>query len=227
MALFEKSIRCPVCNGSKKEEEIVTTVYGWKACRDCNQEIEDYRKNTGDDQSYSEWELSSILKEEKAKPKISFDPSSGAIYSIAGDRGKSMFVFDNKCIIDTALTVGSELMGNATDGRKIIFYKDIVGIQFKQPGSLLGFIQLETAAHIKNENSANFYSENSFVFQTITDEIWAAYQYIVERVESMKNSESGAPLSPMDELKKLKEVFDLGIITEEEFSQKKKKLLDL
>lgn len=78
MALFEKSIRCPVCNGSKKEEEIVTTVYGWKACRDCNQEIEDYRKNTGDDQSYSEWELSSILKEEKAKPKISFDPSSGA-----------------------------------------------------------------------------------------------------------------------------------------------------
>jgi hypothetical protein len=54
-----------------------------------------------------------------------------------------------------------------------------------------------------------------------------AYQYIVERVESMKNSESGAPLSPMDELKKLKEVFDLGIITEDEFSQKKKKLLDL
>ncbi len=45
-----------------------------------------------------------------------------------------MFVFDNKCIIDTALTVGSVLMGNATDGRKIIFYKDIVGIQFKQPG---------------------------------------------------------------------------------------------
>ena len=44
-----------------------------------------------------------------------------------------------------------------------------------------------------------------------------AYQYIVERVESMKNSESGAPLSPMDELKKLKEVFDLGIITEDEF----------
>lgn len=119
-------------------------------------------------------------------------------------------------------------MGNATDGRKIIFYKDVVGIQFKQLGSLLGFIQLETAAHIKNENSANFYSENSFVFQTITDEIWAAYQqYIVERVESMKNSESVAPLSPMDELKKLKEVFDLGIITEDEFSQKKKKLLDL
>ena len=28
-------------------------------------------------------------------------------------------------------------------------------------------------------------------------------------------------------LKKLKEVFDLGIITEDEFSQKKKKLLDL
>ena len=49
MSLFEKSVRCPVCNGSKKEEEIVTTVYGWKACRDCNQEIEDYRKNTGDD----------------------------------------------------------------------------------------------------------------------------------------------------------------------------------
>lgn len=39
----------------------------------------------------------------------------------------------------------------------------------------------------------------------------------------MKNSESVAPLSPMDELKKLKEVFDLGIITEDEFSQKKEK----
>ena len=41
----------------------------------------------------------------------------------------------------------------------------------------------------------------------------------------MKNSESVAPLSPMDELKKLKEVFDLGIITEDEFSQKRKNFL--
>ena len=32
--------------------------------------------------------------------------------------------------------------------------------------------------------------------------------------------------SPMDKLKKLKELFDMGVISEDEFNQKKSKLMD-
>jgi hypothetical protein len=43
--------------------------------------------------------------------------------------------------------------------------------------------------------------------------------------ESVTTSFSAAALSPMDELKKLKELLDLGAITQEEFDQKKKSVM--
>lgn len=48
--------------------------------------------------------------------------------------------------------------------------------------------------------------------------------------ETAGTGQKGAPtavMDPYEELKKLKELLDMGIVTEEEFEAKKKKLLDL
>lgn len=50
-----------------------------------------------------------------------------------------------------------------------------------------------------------------------------------DRQEAAKSSRPAAqaPTDPYEEIKKLKELLDLGIVTEEEFENKKKQLLDL
>ena len=54
--------------------------------------------------------------------------------------------------------------------------------------------------------------------------------YVKERVSDIKNRESQpyqSQVSAADEIKKFKELFDMGIITQEEFDAKKKQLLGL
>ena len=48
-----------------------------------------------------------------------------------------------------------------------------------------------------------------------------------DRPEPAKSSPAPAVSDPYEELKKLKELLDLGIVTDEEFETKKKQLLDL
>lgn len=45
--------------------------------------------------------------------------------------------------------------------------------------------------------------------------------------QNVQSAGPAAALDPYEELKKLKELLDLGIVTEEEFNTKKKQLLDL
>lgn len=49
-----------------------------------------------------------------------------AIYKVVGIRGRSLAVYQNKIIIKVAVKPGSVITGNATDGEKIIYYKDVI-----------------------------------------------------------------------------------------------------
>ena len=51
-------------------------------------------------------------------------------------------------------------------------------------------------------------------------------QMIQQSMMSSMQSGSSEKESAMDKLKKLKELFDMGVITQEEFNQKKSKLMD-
>ena len=62
------------------------------------------------------------------------------ICDLSGSRGRSIDVYDNKCVITTDVTVGSVLTNNALDGQKTIFYMDVSGIQFKKSGFTLGYL---------------------------------------------------------------------------------------
>jgi hypothetical protein len=88
----------------------------------------------------------------------------GFLFRIKGARGRILEVYNYKCIIQTKVTLGSVITGNASDGEKTIFYPDCTAIQFKLSGALIGYLQLETPSMQMNNTSSNFFSENTFTF---------------------------------------------------------------
>ncbi len=160
-------------------------------------------------------------------------PVDGAIYSINGVRGRHIDIYENKCVIKTKVTIGSLITNNATDGEKTIYYKDCVGIQFKPSKFTIGYLQFETAAGMMNNKNSNFWAENSFTFDpsvVSNEKMEEVANYVKRRVDEIKSGENRVvtnAVSPAEELKKMKELLDMGIITQEEFDAKKKQLLGL
>lgn len=89
----------------------------------------------------------------------------GFLFRIRGARGRVLEVYNNKCIIQTKVTLGSVITGNASDGEKTIFYPDCTAIQFKLSRALIGYLQLETPSMQMNNTKSNFFSENTFTFE--------------------------------------------------------------
>lgn len=166
---------------------------------------------------------SKFLEYEESKKK------EGVLYDVKGNRGRSLEVYANKIVIKTAVTVGSIISGNMTDGKKTIYYKDVIGLQYKPCTTTVGFIgylQLETASPMMNNDKSNFFNENTFTFDntTVSNELMEEIEhYIDEQLNKIKS-----PLiSSADEIRKFKGLLDDQIITQEEFDEKKKKLLNL
>ncbi len=84
-----------------------------------------------------------------------------------------------------------------------------------------------------NNKSSNFFTENSFTFDTSvqTNEFMAEVaNYIKNKVAEYKRGKGQNvvnQVSAADELKKFKELLDMGVITQEEFEAKKKQLLGI
>ena len=115
------------------------------------------------------------------------------LFTLPGARGRTLHVSKNKCIIETRVTAGSVLTGNATDGEKVVFYKDCSGLQFKQSGMLLGYLQFETPSMQMNNQSSNFFSENTFTFETagngLSNELMReVFYYVLELIDLQKHN---------------------------------------
>ena len=158
---------------------------------------------------------------------------NNAIYFCVGDEGRILTVYEDHADIRTKPSLLANYSGN---GVKSIYYSDCNGVQFKASpsGMVRGFLQLETGSMQKNEN--NFYSENSFVWNIgrkseVTNELMEEIKnYIQEKIRSSKNPKptvTTQALSPAEELKKFKELLDMGVITEEEFIAKKRQLMGI
>ena len=104
----------------------------------------------------------------------------GFLFRIRGARGRVLEVYNNKCIIQTKITLGSVITGNASDGEKTIFYPDCTAIQFKLSGALIGYLQLETPSMQMNNTKSNFFSENTFTFEgTDKNELMSEVYYFI------------------------------------------------
>lgn len=115
----------------------------------------------------------------------------GLLFSLEGVRGRTLMVCKTKCIIKTEVTVGSVVTGNATDGEKVIFYKDCSGIQFKKSGLAIGYLQFETSSMQMNNQNSNFFSENTFTFEENAHGITNAmmeevFYFMMDLIEQVK-----------------------------------------
>ena len=120
---------------------------------------------------------------EKAKERYEAD----LVYEINGARGRSIRIYPYKCIISTNVTVGSVLTHNATDGEKTIYFKDVIGIQYKRNGMTLGYMQFETATGSMNNEKSNFFNENTFTFGADKDSIMEeVYEYVIGILDELK-----------------------------------------
>jgi hypothetical protein len=123
---------------------------------------------------------------EPEKPHIDYEiHGENPLYDIQGNRGRRLYVYEHKCIIQVDVTLGSVLTNNATDGEKTIYYKDVLGVQLKKEGLLIGYLQLETADAKGNNKNNNFFDENTFTFNKYED-VHQAYKYIISRLDEIK-----------------------------------------
>ena len=111
---------------------------------------------------------------------------SKLLYQLTGIRGRSMAIYDRKVVFFAKSTPTA---GNASDAEKTIFFRDVVGIQYKNSGSTIGYLQFETAAQVNSQSST--YTENTFVFEAnkngITDEqMEAIYHQVCDILEEIK-----------------------------------------
>ena len=157
-------------------------------------------------------------------------------YKLTSHTGTTLEVYDDYYILNH-MQVGSLLTnlarGGALGGKKV-FYHDLSGIQFREPsGILVGFIQFIFAGSNESKkgvsDAAN--DENTILIKT-EEHVTIARQivsFIEERIKISKNPtiSISSQFSSADEIRKLKELLDDGIITDEEFSAKKKQLLGI
>ena len=155
------------------------------------------------------------------------------IYDLTGCRGRAMKVYEDKCIIETKAGIGSFITGNASDGTKTIYDSDVIGVQCKKAGFQIGYLQLETASSTMNNKGDNFFNENSFTFEeSLNYQIDEVTNFIRKKIEETKQQKNApvvitGAVSPAEEIKKFKELLDMGIISQEDFDAKKKQLLGL
>lgn len=158
---------------------------------------------------------------------------SEVVYDLDGVRGRHLTVYEDKVVISVKVGLGSLLTGNVSDGEKTIYFADCIGVQFKKSGLQIGYLQFETASGIMDRRASNFFNENTFTWdisKQSNEKMQEVADYCKTRVDEYKsgkhNQASAAP-SPADELKKFKELLDMGAITEDEFIAKKKQILGI
>ncbi len=208
---------CTNCGFTGSDEEHMRTTPA--KCPDCGKILSDTSLR------HSDWSLMTRADKDALKQKWRKELNNNAKYdnnakyAIQGARGRSILVYEDKCIISVEPGFGSLITGNALDGAKTIYYCDVISVQFKADGFTLGYMQLETASSSMNNRSSNFFNENTFTFNKLTPEIDDMYTYVKKRVEEYKTAKQApvitAAPSPADEIRKYKDLLDSGILTQE------------
>ena len=126
-------------------------------------------------------------------------------------------------------------MAMGIKGDKTLYYSDVTAVQYKRPGILAGHIQFSILGGHEDTGGVLSASgdENTITFnkgsECLAEKV---VEYINQKLKEIKVAKNQGTIiqqaaSSADELKKMKELLDMGIITQEEFDAKKKQLLGL
>ena len=204
-----------------------------KAAQDAGNKMKDSAQKFKDDlkeQEAKNNELKSLSMEERVKLR-----PEGVKYCLINTSGKILDVYDNKVVFtatkSTSTFVSSVVFMDSqmSQGEKTIYLKDALGVQFKPSSITDGYIQIETASGNMTNTNSQYGGENTFNFSSkLNAEAEIVANYLKQKIDEIKVGGSAPmiqPASPVDDLKKLKELLDMEIITQEEFETKKKELL--
>ena len=112
---------------------------------------------------------------------------------------------------------------------------NIISVSIKPSGWGRGFIEFTTPGSRDSKNTEEASTnENALCFKNGSQDAEAKKikEYVDEQILKIAQTKTGATIiqqtaSPAEELKKMKELLDMGVITQEEFDAKKKQLLGL
>ena len=145
---------------------------------------------------------------------------------ITNQWGSTLELYDDR----VELTHTGLIMFGGARGKKTLFFNDFSSLELKEPGIIMqGYIQFNVPGHVHRVDNPAF-DEYSFAFTKKTrHEVAQFYQMILDKKRESQNNSGSAVIqqasSPIDEIKKLKELLDLGIISQEEFNSKKEILM--
>ena len=151
------------------------------------------------------------------------------IFDFKSSVGDALKVYEDRVVIKHSGVLNFFAMG--IKGDKTIFYSDLTAVQFKKAGWTAGHIQFSLHGGIEStggvfdacsdENTVTFNKKENETAEKIVS-------YIQERIrEAKKPTVVTAANSTADEIMKLKNLLDMGVITQAEFDTKKKELLGL
>ena len=154
-----------------------------------------------------------------------------AIYVVETALG-TLTVYDSYCMISSKKNAVSFLITKKFfNGDKKFYYSDLTSVQFREPGKITdGYLEFEYPGSRSGGGSGAYTSENAFSFaKKDLPQMTEVYNYIDGRIRELKQAKSAPQAvqkeSPAEELKKFKELLDIGVISQEEFDAKKKQLL--
>lgn len=120
-------------------------------------------------------------------------------------------------------------------GEKTILLNQISAVQLKKCGVAAGYIQFVLSGSRENKNGLQdaLKDENTVTFNIDQKKANANAEEIKNYIEEYNANQNGSTTivqnikTPIEQVKELKELLDMGAITQDEFEQKKKELLNL
>jgi hypothetical protein len=152
-------------------------------------------------------------------------------YDLEATSKGSFLALDGTTVIIRHTGFINQLAKGGMQGEKRIPIKSILSVQFKQASDITaGYIQFETAGGSQAAARGGVFEgagdENTVLFSKAEAPQFEAFRNRVYELINSSPASSGGP-SQADELAKFAKLKDEGVITEEEFSQKKKQILGL
>lgn len=158
-------------------------------------------------------------------------------YSL-GMGGKSIIKIDGNTLTISRPGLMSKISLGFT-GDKTVMINQISGVQIKKVGLARGYIQFIMAGTkeaksgiIGGKIDENIVYSDSF-FKNKNNQINSNFEEIKKYIEEFNSNQNGNTTiiqnvkSPVEQVKELKELLDMGAISQEEFDKKKKELLNL
>lgn len=158
-------------------------------------------------------------------------------YSL-GMGGKSIIKIDGNTLTISRPGLMSKMSLGFT-GDKTVMINQISGVQIKKVGLARGYIQFIMAGTkeaksgiIGGKIDENIVYSDSF-FKNKNNQINSNFEEIKKYIEEFNSNQNGNTTiiqnvkSPAEQVKELKELLDMGAISQEEFDKKKKELLNL